>query len=549
MNRFEQLQKSFFDHAQKTLSTNESAISQASFELNADPEKVQFGDISTNVAMILAKTLGANPRAIATSITESFSHHHVEKIEIAGPGFINIFVNAEFYAEIAQEIFEQKEHFFKPQQKPQEKLNIEFVSANPTGPLHFGHGRNAIIGDVLARVCTFLGYSTTKEFYINDAGAQITKLGNSLRIRCQQELGMQVELPEEAYHGEYLLETAKACIHEHGKDILEKPDSFFQEYGKTVLLEQIKKTLQTFNISFDVWFSETTLHCDQKIEHALAVLEKNNHLYESENALWFRSTTFGDDKDRVLKKKDGSYTYVSADIAYMLNKLNRGFDRLLMVLGHDHHSYEFRLKSLLQALGYSKEQLDIILYQLVRIKNKDGNSARMSKRSGNIVTLHDIIDAVGCDVARFFFLNRKSDAELDFDLELALNRSNENPVYYIQYAYVRTHSLLEKARSEHGIDLGHLSSRHFTSHEKLLLKKIISFKELLKKISENYQIHLISYFTLELAHIFNAHYNSAKMIDSENQQSTQERLFMVKITQETLHTCLTLLGLSTPHKM
>ncbi len=549
MNTFEQLQKSFFDHTARTISIEQSLCSQASFELNTDPDKVQFGDISTNIAMIAAKTLSAHPRALATAIISSFSHDLIEKIEIAGPGFINLFVNKEFYTASAQEIFHNKDNYFKPEQKPTERLNIEFVSANPTGPLHFGHGRNAIIGDVLSRVFNFLGYSVTKEFYINDAGAQITKLGNSLRIRCQQALGINTELPEEAYHGEYLIETAQACIKEHGKNILEQPDTFFQEYGKRVLLAEIKKTLETFNITFDTWFSETVLHETKSIEPALALLEKNNHLYESEGALWFRSTAFGDDKDRVLKKRDGSYTYVSADIAYMLNKLNRNFDRLLMVLGHDHHSYECRLKSLLQALGYKKEQLDIILYQLVRIKNRDGNSARMSKRSGNIVTLHDIIETVGCDVARFFFLNRKSDAELDFDLELALNNSNENPVYYIQYAYVRTHSLLEKARKEYGFDLTDLNSSHFTTHERLLLKKIISFKQLLKKISENYQIHLISYFTLELAHIFNAHYNSAKMIESENPAATRERLFMAKITQETLHLCLRLLGLSAPEKM
>jgi len=549
MNKFEQLKKAFFNHIQSLHSVDQSALTHVSFELNTDLDKIQFGDISTNIAMILAKQLKSNPRKIAESITQSFSHKHVEKAEIAGPGFINLFATDKFYTDLTEELHAQKENFFKPEEKPTKNLNVEFVSANPTGPLHFGHGRNAIIGDVLARVLKFLEYPVTKEFYINDAGAQITKLGKSLKVRCQQELGEVISLPEDAYQGEYLIETAQKCIAEHGKGILEESDRFFEEYGKKLMLEQLKTTLQSFNINFDIWFSEKSLHGEQKIEEALAILEKNNYLYEADGALWFKSTEFGDDKDRVLKKKDGSYTYVSGDIAYMLNKLNRGFDQLVMVLGHDHHSYEFRLKALLQALGYKKEQLNIILYQLVHIKNKDGQSARMSKRSGNIVTLHDIIESVGCDVARFFFLNRKADAELDFDLDLALKQSNENPVYYIQYAYVRTHSLLQKAQSEHNVAPSNNTPKAFTKYEKLLIKKIVSFKELLSKIGNNHQIHLISYFTYEVANLFNTHYNSAKMIDAQNLEQTQERLFMVKITQQTIQMCLNLLGISTPTKM
>jgi len=549
MNTFEQLKQSFFNHIQRFYIIEVSISDQISFEVNSDPDKSQFGDINTNIGMILAKFFKINPRQLALTITESFTHEYIEKIEIAGPGFINFFVTDSFYTTIAQEIYNQKEAFFKLEKSPQERINIEFVSANPTGPLHFGHGRNAIIGDVLARVFIFLGYQVTKEFYINDAGAQIIKLGRSLKIRCEQALGSNMQLPEDAYHGEYLLEVAKKCIQEHGEDVIQKSDLFFQDYGKINLLEQIKKTLTTFNIEFDHWFSEKELHTDNKIDQAISILEKNKYLYLSEGALWFRSTDFGDDKDRVLKKQDGTYTYVAADIAYMLNKLERGFDKLIMVLGHDHHSYEFRLKALLQALGYQKEQLSIILYQLVNIKNKDGEMAKMSKRSGNIVTLEDIIQAVGCDVARFFFLHRKSDAELDFDVNLALTKSNENPVYYIQYAYVRTHSLLEKAEKEHGIDIKNLSSDSFTQHERLILKKIISFKELILKISTNHQIHLISYFTYELANLFNTHYNLSKMIDVENPEKTKCRLFMVQIVQETIAISLSLLGLTAPQKM
>ncbi|MDZ4151994.1 arginine--tRNA ligase, partial [Methylicorpusculum sp.] len=316
--------------------------------------------------LAIEKTI--NPRHIAQEIAASFTHPHVAKIEVAGPGFLNFFLTSKTWGILAFELFTNTENFFKlPADTPKKHYSIEFVSANPTGPLHLGHGRGGIIGDVLGNVLRFLGHQVVKEFYVNDAGAQIEKLGRSLKIRCQQAAGQEIALPEEAYHGEYLLELAKQLLHEHGPAVLEKPETFFQEYGKKELLEKIKETLSLYGITFDVWFSEKTLHESGAIESALQELQKKGYLYEKEGAIWFASTQFGDDKDRVVRKASGELTYAAADIAYLKNKVDRGAQHLIMTLGHDHHSYETRLHCIRTALGISAP-LDIILYQLVKMK-------------------------------------------------------------------------------------------------------------------------------------------------------------------------------------
>ena len=442
-----ELHKSFISFLTTTLNINLALAKTCSFELNTDDQKQQFGDITSNAALVLAKALKQSPRDIAQTISEKFHEENIEKIEIAGPGFLNFFLKPEAFSKLAQELFEQKQSFFKPETLNSKAINIEFVSANPTGPLHFGHGRGGIIGDVLGNVLRFLGHKVTKEFYINDAGLQIQKLGTSLKIRYQQKSGMDVTVPEDAYHGTYLIDLANQLFTEHGKKLLDQPDEFFTTYAMAKLLEQIKQTLQDYGINYDEWFSEQSLHESSKIEQALAILEKYGHLYEQDGALWFTSTKFGDDKDRVLRKQSGNLTYAAADIAYMQNKINRGHEHLIYILGHDHHSYATRLKSILQALKLEQYQLDIILYQLVHMKER-GKNVRMSKRKGNIVTLQDVIDTVGKDVARFFYLNRKADAQLEFDLELALTQTDENPVCYIQYAYSRTGSILAKSKKE-----------------------------------------------------------------------------------------------------
>ncbi len=516
---------------------------------NIDPQRQQFGDLSCNVAMVYAKLIGDAPRAIALNIINSFSHAYVQKIDIAGPGFINLTLKPIVFAHLLTELQESGDQFFKPEEDVHvKKYNIEFVSANPTGPLHLGHGRGGIIGDVLGTTLQFLGYPTTKEFYINDAGNQIEKLGNSFKIRCLQQLGEPVALPEDGYHGQYLQELAAQAHAELGDALSAQPCTFYATYAKEYLLQKIKETLAAYGINFDVWFSEKSLHDAGAVSRGLERLAKNGYLYEQEDALWLRSTAFGDDKDRVLKKASGELTYVAADVAYLENKIERGFDKLIMILGQDHHSYVVRLKAVLQALGRDPAMLDVILYQLVTIK-EDGQQVRLSKRAGKIVSLEDVIESVGKDVTRFFYLNRKADAHLEFDMALALSHTEENPVYYIQYAYVRTLSLLEKAAAVGLNDVSSADAAQLTEKEQLLIKKVVSLKKLLEDISTHYQTHLLAYYVHDLAHIFSTYYGSTKVIDMTHVPITRARLLLIRQLRDTFNLCLRLLSISTPTKM
>lgn len=550
MNPIAHIQAAFSSYLQKTFSIDESLAQTCNFSLNVDAGRQEFGDLNANAAMVLGKTLKKNPREVAQEIINTFKHPYIEKIEIAGPGFLNAYLNSKALHDLACELITGKENFFKLEQDAQKhRYNIEFVSANPTGPLHLGHGRGAIIGDVLGNILAFLGHSVTKEFYINDAGNQINKLGISLKIRCQQALGINAELPEDGYKGEYLLELANACIKEHGKEVLNQPDTFFETYAKNHLLEKIKQTLEDYGVQFDVWFSEKTLHESGDIERAIKMLQEQNIIYEHEHALWFASTKFGDDKDRVIRKSSGEWTYAAADIAYLLNKAKRGFDHLVMVLGHDHHSYAVRLEGIRQALGLTRINLAIILYQLVTMK-ASGQLVQMSKRAGTMITLRDVIDEVGKDVARFFYLNRKPDAQLEFDLDLALKKTEENPVYYVQYAYVRTGSILEKAFLEPALASISLDdAEHLGKAEALLIKKIASLKHSLEIIASTQQTHHLTYYTTELADIFHRYYAQNRVIEMSNIPQSRARLLLINLLRETFATTFNLLGISKPVKM
>lgn len=544
MNTIQNLEQKFFTFL-GTLGVKE--LPKIDFKLNADDQKQQFGDISSNAALMLSKKLGVNPRDLAQEIVNRFSDQNIKKIEIAGPGFLNIFLTEDAFKTIAEELFTNKDHYFE-HENPHGTFDLEFVSANPTGPLHLGHGRGGIIGDVLGNILKFLGYKITKEHYINDAGSQIVKLGNSLKVRCQQELGQAIEMPEEAYHGDYLKDVAKACIKEHGEKILEESDQFFRDYGYKSQLDQLKNTTSQYGINFDVWFSERKLHT-AGIEKALERLDKAGKTYKKDDALWFKATDYGDDKDRVLQKADGSYTYAAADAAYMLDKANRGFTTLIIVLGQDHDSYPKRLDGIRQALGLHDIELHCIIYQLVSMK-KGGEFVRMSKRAGAIVNLQDIIDEVGPDVARFFYLNRKADAHLEFDIDLALKKTDENPVYYLQYAYVRTRAIIEKAKEISELDdITKLDAEYLTENENLLIKKMAALQELLEDISENYQVHLLTYYLLELAHLFHNYYHHNRVIEPKDINQSRARLFLTMLVKDTFERCLTLMGLSKPERM
>lgn len=546
MNAFEQIYTAFVHYlTQKDIPTDIINIMQ--FEPNADEQKQQFGDINCNIAMICAQKLKQNPRTVAQDIVSNFTHPMIERIEIAGPGFLNFFMTPKWFAQLAQEISTQKDIFFKTTLKNFSKINIEFVSANPTGPMHVGHGRNGILGDVLGNVLTFLGNDVTKEFYINDAGAQIQKLGTSLKIRCLQQLEQTVSLPEDAYHGSYLVDVAKQCVTEFGKNLEHEPDQFFQTYAKEKMLQQLQQTLQDYGIMFNVWFSEKTLHDHGKVTAAIERLKQSGNTFELDGALWFSSTKFGDDKDRVLKKANGELTYVAADVAYLIDKIERGFEKIIMILGHDHHSYKIRLEAIMQALGYDVSRLHVILYQLVHII-KDGQPVKMSKRTGDMVTLEEVVQEVGKNIARFFFLNRKADAELQFDINLALKQSNENPMFYIQYALVRTISIQHKLKE---LNISTQPKLHEISEplEKLLLKKICSLKILIANIAQHHQIHLLAYNTYELASLFHQYYNAQRIIDAQNVPQTEHRLYMVNVVQQSIKTSLFLMGITPMEKM
>jgi arginyl-tRNA synthetase len=548
MNPIEQIQQAFQHYLITTFNLSASEAHQHVITLNTDENKQQFGDLSLTSALVLAKKLNKNPRDIAQQISREFSHEYSDRIEVAGSGFLNIFLSQQTYQALAQHLATIGDAFFRSPSVPTKTFNIEFVSANPTGPLHLGHGRGGIIGDVLGTMLRFIGHTVIKEFYINDAGTQIQKLGLSFHIRCQQILGHEAPLPEDAYHGEYLLELAHTAFKAHGANLLTKDEPFFQEYAKEHMLADIKKTLQEYGIIFDTWFSEKTLHVGGAIEAALRLLDHHQQLYVHDGATWFKSTQYGDDKDRVVRKASGELTYVAADIAYLQNKVERGADHLIMILGHDHHSYEIRLQSVRQALGITKP-LDIILYQLVTMKS-GGQQVRMSKRAGNIVTLKDVIETVGTDVARFFYLHRKADAQLEFDLDLALKTTEENPVYYIQYAYVRINSILQKAQQEPAFaDSALTEVTGIGTEEQALVKKIVALKELLVTISVNYQTHLLTYYTIELANTFHRYYNQVRVLDPEHKATSRARLAMLRLLHTHFARCFDLLGISKPQKM
>lgn len=550
MNTLEQIQHTVYQHINTIYPLHPDTATLITLSLNADPTKHAFGDLTTNAALVLAQSLGKNPRDIAQNLKTHIVSPFFEKVEIAGPGFLNITLRVETLQRILEELLSLQEQFFKLHtHECKLTYSLEFVSANPTGPLHLGHGRGGIIGDVLGNVLRFLGHTVVKEFYINDAGSQVKKLGLSFLARCKQALDIEAPLPEDGYQGHYLVDLAEQLVAKEGKNVLEKPLSFFEDYAKNALLQDIRTTLEKYGINFDVWFSEKSLYDNHAVQKALEFLEKRGYTYQADDALWFASTRFGDDKDRVLRKRNDEYTYVASDVAYLQNKKARGADRLIMILGQDHHSYVIRLKAIMEALGYIPADLDVILYQLVTIK-QTGQNVRMSKRAGRIVSLEDIIETVGTDVARFFYLHRKADAHLEFDIDLALKQTEENPVYYLQYAYVRIGSILEKALQHPELEnITNADIQAIGVEEKLLIKKIVYLRELLKNISFNYQIHLLTYYALELAQLFHRYYNDHRVIDLENPQKSRARLVLLTVLRSTLGLCFKLLEISAPQRM
>ena len=518
------------------------------------PKDKANGDFATNLAMQLTKVAKKPPRAIAEAILENLetAGTDIEKVEIAGPGFMNITVRKDFLAGVVKATFEQGENYGRSNAGNGEKVQVEFVSANPTGDLHLGHARGASVGDSLCNVMDFAGYDVSREYYINDAGNQINNLAYSLEARYKQALGMDAEMPEDGYHGPDIIEIAGELVKEFGSDILEKSDEerfkFFREHGLRLELAKLQKDLKNFRVEFDVWYSETSLYNNGKIDVALDKLRANGHVFEEDGATWFRSTTFGDDKDRVLIKNDGSYTYLTPDIAYHEDKLRRGFDKLINIWGADHHGYIPRMKAAIEALGYDRETLEVEVIQMVQLY-KNGEKFKMSKRTGNAVTMRELVEEVGLDAVRYFFVKTAGDSHMDFDLDLAVSQSNENPVYYAQYAHARINSILRSA-SEQGFEASLENLALLTAEkEEDVLKKVGAFPQVVAEAAKHRTPHRIANYIQDLAAAFHSFYNAEKVLNADNKELTEARLALITSVKTTLANALKLIGVSAPEKM
>ncbi|MBY4602766.1 MULTISPECIES: arginine--tRNA ligase [Bacillus] len=519
------------------------------------PKDKTHGDYSTNMAMQLARIAKKAPRQIAEEIVAHFDKGKasIEKLDIAGPGFINFYMNNQYLTKLIPSVLEAGEAYGETNIGNGERVQVEFVSANPTGDLHLGHARGAAVGDSLCNVLSKAGYDVSREYYINDAGNQINNLALSVEVRYFEALGLEKPMPEDGYRGEDIIAIGKHLAEEYGDRFVNEEESerlaFFREYGLKYELEKLRKDLENFRVPFDVWYSETSLYQNGKIDTALEALREKGHVYEEDGATWFRSTTFGDDKDRVLIKKDGTYTYLLPDIAYHKDKLDRGFDKLINVWGADHHGYIPRMKAAIEALGYEKGTLEVEIIQLVHLY-KNGEKMKMSKRTGKAVTMRDLIEEVGLDAVRYFFAMRSADTHMDFDLDLAVSTSNENPVYYAQYAHARICSMLRQGEEQGLKPAADLDFSHIQSEKEYdLLKTIGAFPEAVAEAAEKRIPHRVTNYIYDLASALHSFYNAEKVIDPENEAKSRARLALMKATQITLNNALQLIGVSAPEKM
>lgn len=516
------------------------------------PKDKSHGDYSTNLAMQLTKLLKRNPRQIAEAIIEALDKENanIEKVEIAGPGFINLFLAKDAMTSIIKEVLEEKEAYGTTTYGQGTKYNVEFVSANPTGDLHLGHAKGAAVGDSICRIMSAAGYDVTREYYINDAGNQIHNLALSLYARYKQAFGQDVTMPEDGYHGKDIIDIATKIKEIDGDKYLEmdegKAIAFFRNKGTEYELQKIKDILNEFRVSFDVWFSETSLYENDRVVPTIEKLKAAGYTYE-EGALWFKSTEFGDDKDRVLIKSDGSYTYLTPDIAYHLNKLDRGYEYLVDLLGADHHGYINRMKAAIQALGYNADQLNIDIIQMVRMMN-NGEPVKMSKRTGNAVTIKDLIEEIGVDATRYFFVSKAANTPFDFDIGLAKSKSNENPVYYAQYAHARMCSIKAQA-AKANIDYSDKYDLLVNPKEIELVKHINEFRNVIIDSAINRTPHKITNYVQRLAQLFHSFYNECYVIDEDNLELSGQRLALVEATRITMANALNLIGVSAPEKM
>lgn len=511
------------------------------------PKDKNNGDFSTNVAMQLVKILKTNPREIAEKIVDVIKENEcIENVEIAGPGFINIYLDDEYIFSGIETVIEKDSDYGKSNIGKNEKINIEFVSANPTGILHLGTARGAAYGSNLANILNFAGYNVTKEYYINDAGNQINNLGLSIKERYKGLCGLKENMPEDGYYGLEIVDIAKKIYEEHKDSKLDDTIEYFKEYGVNYLLNIIKTDLKDFGVTFDVWTSEKAIRAKGRIKESLKILEEKGLIYNADNATFLKTTDYGDDKDRVLIKTDGSYTYLVPDIAYHLDKFDRGYDYLVDVFGADHHSYVSRLKASIEALGYNKDKLEVRLLQMVRLL-RDGDVVKMSKRTGGNVTIRELVDEIGIDAARYFFATRSLDGQMDFDISLALKQSSDNPFFYVGYAHARICSIINEANDKN-IGINTDINSIIDEDSKNLLLKVYEFCDVVESAAIKKEPHLITNYVYELASQFHNYYSKHRILTDDEKKSSK-RLGLIKTVGITIKNALMLIGVTAPDKM
>ena len=521
--------------------------------LEVPPQK-EFGDFASNIAMQSARVAHKAPRIIAQAIVDGMDYPWLDHAEIAGAGFINFFLKNDVIYDTLKQILAAGDAYGHAPLRQEDTIQVEYVSANPTGPLHVGHGRGAAYGSALVNLLRAAGYNVQAEYYINDAGNQMNNLAASVNARYLGLLGKPAEIPENGYHGHDIIETAQAIIDQDGDKYLDMPEAerleLFKDRAYAEKLKALKRDLAHFNVHYDNWFSERTLHPDA-IQAACKVLEERGKIYEKDGALWLKSTDYGDDKDRVVIRDNGVPTYLAADIAYHKNKYDRGFKKMINIWGADHHGYVARVKAAMAALGYDVDQLEVLLLQMVSLF-RDGKPVKMSKRTGQAITLNELIEEVGTDAARYFFIMRSLDTQLDFDLDLAKSHSNENPVYYIQYAHARIYSIYRQAKeagANLSMDWSDVKWDTLTNEYELeLIKKMAAFPEEVQRAARERAPHRIAHFVHELAGMFHTFYNHCRIIQ-EDKDLEKARLALVTAVRITIANSLAILGVSAPEKM
>ena len=514
------------------------------------PKQAQHGDFACNIAMQLAKGLKRNPREVAKDLIGDLPPSaYLEKAEIAGPGFINFFLTANAKQQVVKAILHTGDRYGRQRVAQPEKIVVEFVSANPTGPLHVGHGRQAALGDAISTLLQTQGHDVSREFYYNDAGNQIANLGISVQVRIKQARGEKIELPEDGYRGDYIVEIAQRYVEQHNDDGNGENLKAITAFAVQELRKEQDRDLQAFGVKFDTYYLESSLYTDGKVDKTVAALQAAGKTYDQDGALWLKTTEYGDDKDRVMRKSDGTYTYFVPDVAYHVTKWERGFRNAINVQGADHHSTTTRVRAGLQAFGIGIPQgyPDYVLHQMVTVM-RGGEEVKISKRAGSYVTVRDLIDEVGRDAVRYFFLMRKADSQLIFDIDLARSQSEDNPVYYVQYAHARICSVLVKWEGD--VDsLANVSLAPLTSaYETDLLQTLYSFPEMIADAAQERAPHLITYYLKDLAGKLHSYYNAEQFLVADEAMK-HARLALIVATRQVIRNGLGLLGVSAPEKM